>query len=199
MLADRARRISGAVIHPCRNASNNSASDSIELRAGFGGPISATTRSRSVTRTVSPPAASRTYSLNLFLSVLRPTERIIQCSYQRLHCQTDDKSGEQSSRDMALRRINRGAWLAPLASFSSGKMSLPRTSAPGSTIRPRIADRTAPDRLRPTRICPRVLPMIVRIGAPNDVCGQAAFGFKPARLSLPATPAPFLATARTSF
>src|SRR6202453_859586 len=77
----------GAVIQPCRNASNNSASDRIELRAGLGGPISATTRSRSVTRTVSPPAASRIYSLNLFLSVLRPPERIIQCSSQRLPCQ----------------------------------------------------------------------------------------------------------------
>src|SRR5450759_3267950 len=68
----------GGVIQPCRNASSNSASDSIELRAGLGGPISATTRSRSVTRTVSPPAASRTYSLSLFLSVLRPTERMTQ-------------------------------------------------------------------------------------------------------------------------
>jgi hypothetical protein len=54
---------------------------------GPGGPISATTRSRSVTRTVSPPAASRTYSLNLFFRVLRPTERINKCSYQRLLCQ----------------------------------------------------------------------------------------------------------------
>ena len=33
-------------------------------------------RSRSVTRTVSPPAANRTYSLNRFLSTFRPTERI---------------------------------------------------------------------------------------------------------------------------
>jgi hypothetical protein len=66
----------GGVIHPCLKASNNSASDSIALRAGPGGPISATTRSRSVTKIVSPPAASRTYSLSLFLSVLRPTERI---------------------------------------------------------------------------------------------------------------------------
>src|SRR5271170_4857879 len=68
---------SGGVIQPWRKASNNRASDSTELRVGLGGPISATTRSRSVTRTVSPPAASRTYSLSLFLSVLRPTERMI--------------------------------------------------------------------------------------------------------------------------
>src|SRR3984957_16816167 len=68
----------GGVIHPCRKASNHRASESTELRVGLGGPISATTRSRSVTRTVSPPAASRTYSLSLFLSVLRPTERITQ-------------------------------------------------------------------------------------------------------------------------
>src|ERR1700737_3701706 len=78
----------GGVIQPCRKASNNNASDSIELRVGLGGPISATTRSRSVTRTVSPPAASRTYSLSFFLRVLRPTERITQCSHQRLPCQT---------------------------------------------------------------------------------------------------------------
>src|SRR5207247_6141531 len=74
----------GGVIQPCRTASNSSASASTGLRVWLGGQISATTRSRSVTRTVSPPAASRMYSLNLFLSVLRPTERMIQCSYQRL-------------------------------------------------------------------------------------------------------------------
>jgi hypothetical protein len=68
----------GGVIQPCRKAPNNSASDSSGLRAGLGGPISATTRSRLVTRNVSPPGASRTYSLSLFLSVLRPTERIAQ-------------------------------------------------------------------------------------------------------------------------
>lgn len=45
---------SGGAIHPCRKASNNRASESIELRVGRGGAISATTRSRSVTRTVSP-------------------------------------------------------------------------------------------------------------------------------------------------
>ena len=77
----------GGVIQPCRKASNSSASDSIEVRVGPGGPISATTRSRSVTRTVSPPAASRTYSLSLFFRVLRPTERINGCSYQTLLCQ----------------------------------------------------------------------------------------------------------------
>src|SRR5664280_3380473 len=66
----------GGVIQPWRQAPDHSASDSNGLRVGLGGPISATTRSRSVTRTVSPPAARRTYSLSLFLSVLRPTERI---------------------------------------------------------------------------------------------------------------------------
>jgi len=68
--------LNGGVIQPWRKASSKSASESIGLREGLGGPISATTRSRSVTKTVSPPAASRTYSLSLFLSVLRPTERI---------------------------------------------------------------------------------------------------------------------------
>jgi hypothetical protein len=77
----------GGIIQPCRKASNSSASDSIELRVGPGGPISATTRPRSVSKTVSPPAASRTYPLSLFLRVLRPTERINKCSYQRLLCQ----------------------------------------------------------------------------------------------------------------
>ena len=38
-----------------------------------GGTISATGRPRSVTTTLSPEAASRTYSLSLFLRVLRPT------------------------------------------------------------------------------------------------------------------------------
>jgi hypothetical protein len=66
----------GGVIQPCRKASNNSASDSSGLGTGLGGPISATTRSRSVTRTVSPPAESRTYLLSLVFSVLRPTERM---------------------------------------------------------------------------------------------------------------------------
>ena len=57
----------GGVIQPCRTASTNRASDHPELRVGLGGPISATTRSRSVTRTVSPPAASRTLLPQLIL------------------------------------------------------------------------------------------------------------------------------------
>lgn len=48
----------GGVSHPLRTASA-----SIGLLVSLGGPISATTRSRSVIRTVSPDAASRTYSL----------------------------------------------------------------------------------------------------------------------------------------
>src|SRR5215472_11443435 len=66
----------GGVTHPSRTASANRASASSGLRLGLGGTISATTRSRSVTSTVSPLAAKRTYSLSLFLSTLRPTERM---------------------------------------------------------------------------------------------------------------------------
>src|SRR5215216_5200051 len=42
----------------------------------LGGLISAMGRPRSVMTTVSPAAAARTYSLSLFLSVLRPTVRM---------------------------------------------------------------------------------------------------------------------------
>src|SRR5215470_3243124 len=66
----------GGVSQPARTASANSASARSWLRPACGGTISATTRSRSVTSTVSPPAARRIYSLSLFLSTLRPTERI---------------------------------------------------------------------------------------------------------------------------
>jgi hypothetical protein len=60
---------SGGLIHPWRTASSRRASETSGLRPGAGGPSSATTRSRSVTKTVSPPAASRMYSLSLFLAV----------------------------------------------------------------------------------------------------------------------------------
>ena len=43
---------SGGLIHPCRTASRRSASETNGLRPGAGGPSSATTRSRSVTKTV---------------------------------------------------------------------------------------------------------------------------------------------------
>ena len=63
----------GGVNHPLRTASANWASASIGLRVTWGGPISAITRPRSVTRTVSPDAASRTYSLSRLLSTFMPT------------------------------------------------------------------------------------------------------------------------------
>src|SRR5439155_2403187 len=66
----------GGVIHSSRTASASNASARTELRLACGGTISATTRSRSVIKTVSPPAARRTYSLSLFLSTFRPTERM---------------------------------------------------------------------------------------------------------------------------
>src|SRR5215471_2185821 len=65
----------GGVSQPSRTASASSASTRSGLRPGRGGTISATTRSRSVTSTVSPPAARRTYSLSLFLRSFRPTEK----------------------------------------------------------------------------------------------------------------------------
>jgi len=54
----------GGVIHPCRTASASRASPGAALRPEAGGTSSATTRLRSVTRTVSPAAAARTYSLS---------------------------------------------------------------------------------------------------------------------------------------
>ena len=66
----------GGVSHPLRTASASRASASIGLLASLGGPISATTRSWSVTRTVSPEAASRTYSLNRLFNTFIPTDLI---------------------------------------------------------------------------------------------------------------------------
>src|SRR6266571_4064321 len=65
--------IIGAEIQPFRITSAISASATSGLRPARGGTISATTRSRSVTSTVSPRAARRTYSLSLFLRTLSPT------------------------------------------------------------------------------------------------------------------------------
>src|SRR5215510_4159530 len=63
----------GGVIQPWRTASANIASATSGLRLASGGPISATTRSRSVTRIVSPRSASRTYSLSRFFKTFIPT------------------------------------------------------------------------------------------------------------------------------
>lgn len=65
----------GGVSQPCRTASASRASDRRGLREACGGTSSATTRSRSVTRIVSPPDARRTYSESLFFKVFRPTDR----------------------------------------------------------------------------------------------------------------------------
>ena len=64
----------GGVNQPLRTASASCMSARIGLLVSRGGPISATTRSRSVTRTVSPDDASRTYSLRRLLSILIPTD-----------------------------------------------------------------------------------------------------------------------------
>jgi ABC transporter substrate binding protein len=63
----------GGVIQPLRTASESRASASTGLLVLSGGTISATTRSRSVTSTVSPRSASRTYSLSLFFKTFKPT------------------------------------------------------------------------------------------------------------------------------
>jgi hypothetical protein len=68
----------GGLIHPWRSASRRNRSETSGLRPGAGGPSSATTRSQSVISTVSPPAASRMYSLSLFLSSLMPTDLMRQ-------------------------------------------------------------------------------------------------------------------------
>ena len=64
----------GGVSTPDRTTSARKASARTGLRLSGSGPSSATTRSRSVTRMVSPEAASRTYSLNRLFSALIPTD-----------------------------------------------------------------------------------------------------------------------------
>ena len=66
----------GGVIQPLRTASASNASARSGLRFFWAGASSATTRSRSVTNTVSPLSARRTYSLSLFLRTFSPTARI---------------------------------------------------------------------------------------------------------------------------
>ena len=63
----------GGVIQPLRTASDSKASANTGLLVVSGGTISATTRSRSVTNTVSPCSARRTYSLSLFFRTFKPT------------------------------------------------------------------------------------------------------------------------------
>jgi putative ABC transport system substrate-binding protein len=63
----------GGVIQPLRTASESRASASTGLLVLSGGTSSATTRSRSVTNTVSPCSARRTYSLSLFFRTFKPT------------------------------------------------------------------------------------------------------------------------------
>ena len=63
----------GGVIQPLRTASDSKASASTGLLVLSGGTSSATTRSRSVTSTVSPRSARRTYSLSLFFRTFKPT------------------------------------------------------------------------------------------------------------------------------
>ncbi len=67
--------ISGGVSQPWRTTSARRASATAGARSARGGTSSATTRSRSVTRTISPLAARRTYSLRRFFRILRPTAR----------------------------------------------------------------------------------------------------------------------------
>ena len=64
----------GGVSRPDRTASARKASVRTGLRVSLGGPSSATTRPQSVTRIVSPDAASRTYSLNRLFRSSMPTD-----------------------------------------------------------------------------------------------------------------------------
>jgi hypothetical protein len=82
----------GGLMRPWRTASASNASASTGLRCFSGGTSSATTRSRSVTSTVSPFAARRTYSLSLFLRTFNPTalmaSNVASSSYR---CQVDKR------------------------------------------------------------------------------------------------------------
>src|SRR5262245_61542913 len=81
----------GGVIQPWRTASANIASVTSGLRLGSGGPISATTRSRSVTRIVSPRSARRTYSLSLFFRALMPMALMLnRVAFSSYFCQGED-------------------------------------------------------------------------------------------------------------
>lgn len=81
--------VSGGVIHPFLTASARRESVRTGLRLGRGGISSATTLSPSVTRIVSPEAASRTYSLMFVLEYLETysshEEKVASRSYL---CQT---------------------------------------------------------------------------------------------------------------
>ena len=93
-----AETTTGGVTQPSRTPSARRASVKTVLRPACGGPNSATTRSRSVTNTISPPAAIRTYSLSLFLSTSRPTERTAHRSFQKLPWQFCGNSCQLVSR-----------------------------------------------------------------------------------------------------
>ena len=88
-----ARGRSGGVNQPFRTASASTASASTGLLVSLGGPISATTRSRSVTRMVSPLAAMRTYSLSRLLRILIPTDLIASNVATSCYCVKDAASG----------------------------------------------------------------------------------------------------------
>lgn len=78
--------VTGAERHPRRMASASTASDANGPRP-CGGHSSATARSRSVTRTVSPPLTSRMYSLGPVLQELEPDcppgQKVASGSYLR--------------------------------------------------------------------------------------------------------------------
>lgn len=80
---------SGGVNQPFRTASARTG-----LLVSRGGPISATTRSRSVTRMVSPLAAMRTYSLSRLLRTLIPTDLTHSKVVTSCYCVKDAASGK---------------------------------------------------------------------------------------------------------
>jgi hypothetical protein len=111
----------GGVIQPLRTASASKASASTGLLVS-GGTISATTRSRSVTSTLSPCSARRTYSLSLFFSTFKPTAftrtNVAPCSYL---CQT------------AARDPNRTKFHLPPISVAGSALRFRRTCRRGRT------------------------------------------------------------------
>src|SRR5262245_59799687 len=125
------------VIQPLRTASASMLSASRGLRPSRGGTSSATTRSRSVTRMVSPPAARRTYSLSLFFSVLSPTARTIQGSFWKLLSQITSPSRSAAAWS------GRRAGVFPLRSGSGQTGPQPAIAAGGV-----VPEELAPGRFR---------------------------------------------------
>ena len=88
----------GGAGKPDRTASARKASAKTELRVSLSGSNSATTRSRSATKIVSPDAASLTYSLNRLFRTLVPTDLMqknVATDSRLINCRCRSQSGIQ--------------------------------------------------------------------------------------------------------